>query len=203
MMNACPRRSLLVLPLLAALGCSSPAPLPAQGGVTVSIHQPDTAVQGMMCPISPTQYQMGDPAAPTTISAGDRLIDGQKGASITCSVQSNGSNTFSFSGNLHAVNTKTTPSQVVTINFDSGTIAANGTGTANVLFLSNGLSGSLTSPSGTPCTLTVVPPGTPDTIKGGSIWASFNCPSITSTPSNLCGLSGVFVFENCAGSPQN
>src|SRR6188508_1440790 len=96
MMNGCPRWSFLTVPLLAALGCSDPVPLPAKGNATLSVQQPTTGPA--TCPVPGKTYVVGNPKAPTTISAGDRFIDGENGATIKCSVKGGGP--FSFSATI-------------------------------------------------------------------------------------------------------
>ena len=194
MMNGCPRWSVLTLPLLAALGCSDPVPRPAQGNLTLSIQPP---VGTGNCPVPGTTYVLGNPKGPNSVSAGDRLIDGEHGATIKCSVQ--GSSTFTFSATIKGI-TNTTPSSKVSLQMSSGVINMDRmTGTATVAVNTNELGGSFTSPAGA-CTVGVVG----DNVKGGSLWATVTCPSISdpSSPGKACSVGTIttFVLENCEGS---
>ena len=198
MMNGCPRWSVLALPLLAALGCSDPVPRPAQGNLTLSI-QPPTGTGN--CPVPGTTYVIGNPKGPNNVppspSAGDRLIDGEHGATIKCSVQ--GSSTFTFSGTIKGI-TNTTPSSKVSFQILSGSVNMDQmTGTATVAVNTNELAGNFTSPTGD-CKVSVVGPN----VKGGSIWASITCPNISdpTSPGKACkvGDTTTFVLENCEGS---
>lgn len=196
MMNAYPRWSFLAVPLLAALGCSDPVPPPAQGAVRLDLSQPTTTVSEMSCPITQL-YQVGakDPKtmavlAPTMQDPGESVISGESGSTITCSVTGSGGN-FNFSGSLHA---STPQGDQILVAFQNGVISGT-TGTADVNVYTPQLSSNF---SGTGCTITVQN----NQVKGGSIWATFSCPQISSPPSGLCGISGdsTIVFENCAGS---
>jgi hypothetical protein len=194
MMNGCPRWSVLALPLLAALGCSDPVPRPAQGNLKLSI-QPPTGTGN--CPVPGTTYELGNPKAPNTVSPGDRLIDGEHGATIKCSVQ--GSSTFTFSGTLKGI-TNTTPSSKVSFQILSGSIdMGKMKGTATVAVNTNELAANFTSPAGD-CAVSVVG----DNVKPGSIWATITCPNITdpTSPGKACkvGDTTTFVLENCDGS---
>ena len=192
MMNA--RWSYLAVPLLAALGCSDPVPLPAQGAITLSVRLPTSTVNGT-CPDSGTTYLVGAPAAPTTGNPGNSLVDGDKGAHISCSVKASGGG-FAFSGSL-AASTTQGDAYPITVTFSNGVVDANGVGTASIGVYTPKLSATYSSTAA--CTIKVL--GSPLQVKGGSIWASFSCPSIAYPPSNLCEVgSSVVVFENCDGS---
>lgn len=193
MMNACPRWSFLAVPLLAALGCSDPVPLPAQGAISLSIQKPLSNVNGSSCPESGATYQVGGPGIPSTTSTGDSVIDGDNGAKISCSVK--GSGPYTFSGSFHG----TTPDgnhYPITVSFSSGTVDKDGVnGTVAVSVFTPVLAANFSSTDA--CTVTVLN----KQIKGGSIWAKFSCPSITNPPSGLCRVGdSVIVFENCDGS---
>lgn len=81
----------------------------------------------------------------------------------------------------------------MSINFSNGSIAADGTGSADVALYTAQLAAEF---SGTACSVVVLE----QQIKSGSIWASFECPQIDSAPSGACALEGVIVFENCDGA---
>jgi len=187
MMNACPRWSILAVPVLAALGCSDPVPLPAQGAISLSIQNKEAS-----CPESGFTYEVGAPKPPSVSSPGDSVIDGESGAAISCSVRGKG--TFTFSGSLHGV-TLDSKHYPITVNFTNGTVDATGKGTASLSVYTPVLAGNFNSSE--PCTVQVVG----GQIKGGSMWATFTCPSITTAPSGKCQIgTSVIVFENCDGS---
>jgi hypothetical protein len=191
MMNGCPRWSFLTVPLLAALGCSDPVPRPAQGNVTLSVQQPMTG--SPTCPVPGKIYVVGNPLGPSATSAGDRLIDGEHGATIKCSVH--GSGPFTFSGSIHGTSSEKDP---VTVTFTGGMISADKlTGTGTVSVYTPSVDGFTSSDAS--CTFTVVS----QQVKHGSLWATFSCPSITqSSTAKSCqiGSTSAFVLENCDGS---
>lgn len=199
MMNGCPRWSILTLPLLAALGCSDPVPRPAQGNLTLSIQPPAPGVTGT-CPLPGNTYVIAAPPnyqGPNNAMAGDRVIDGEHSASIKCSVH--GSSTYTFSATIKGL-THTTPSSKVALTITNGTINMDKmTGTATIAANTTELAATYSSAAGA-CTVTVVG----DNVKGGSLWATTYCPSITdpTAPGKACsiGVSTTFVLENCDGS---
>ena len=194
MMNGCPRWSFLTVPLLAALGCSDPVPRPAQGNLTLSIQPPDGPGT---CPVPGHTYVVGNPLGPNNAKPGDRLIDGEAGANIKCSVH--GSATFTFSGTIKGTTSVGAPDKV-TFTISSGVINADKlTGTASIAVNTTGLAGNYTS-AANGCTIAVVP----GQVKAGSLWATATCPSITdpTSPGKACkvGDTTTFVLENCDGS---
>ncbi|MEO6598241.1 MAG: hypothetical protein ABIQ16_00100 [Polyangiaceae bacterium] len=188
MMNA--RWSFLAVPLLAVLGCSDPVPLPAQGAISLSVRLP-TSVNGSTCPDSGTTYYVGDALTPPNAV----LVDGDKGAHISCSVKGSGGG-IAFSGSLAANTTQGDP-YPITVTFSDGVVDASGNGTASIGVYTPKLSATYTSTAA--CTVKVL--GSPLQVKPGSIWASFSCPSITAPPAGLCEVGpSVVVFQNCDGS---
>jgi hypothetical protein len=197
MKNACSRWSFLAVPVLAAFGCSDPVPLPAQGSVTLQLGGADPVVPATNCPVPDNVYPVGNPA-PTSDAFGKPVVDGENGASVSCSVHGSGPYTFSGSLNASASDANKDP---ITITFSSGVVNSDKlTGTVTVGVSTPQLGDTFGSGS-TPCTVTVIN----GQVKGGSIWANFSCPSLTSPPSGLCS-SGVapsvstLLFENCDGS---
>ena len=192
MMNGCPRWSFLTVPLLAALGCSDPVPRPAQGNLTLSIQKPTTGTPN--CPLPGKQYVVGNPDGPNSISAGDRLVDGERNASIKCSVHGNG--TFTFSGTIKGSSKE---ADKVTFAVSGGTINADKlTGTATVSVYTPQLADTFFSAEGA-CTVTVIG----QQVKPGSVWASVSCASITAASTGqVCTVGDIttFVLENCDGS---
>ena len=193
MMNA--RWSFLAVPLLAAMGCSDPVPLPAQGAISLSVQKPSKPTAGTTCPLPGTTYQIGAPNPPSTINPGDSVIDGDKGAEVNCSVH--GSGPFTFSGTLHG-STNDVNKYPITVTFSDGNVGADKTtGTVSVSVFTPQLAGTFSSaPSA--CTVNVIG----KQIKGGSIWATVSCAAVSASPAQECeiGTSSVIVFENCDGS---
>jgi hypothetical protein len=200
MMNGCPRWSFLTVPLLAALGCSDPVPRPPQANLTLSIKKPPSGSGS--CPVTGMTYQVGNPTPPTLgppPQEGKRVISGEHGASIQCSVK--GSGPFTFSANIKATTTTGDP---LTVSVTNGVINADkATGTAQLNVYTKELSGSFISDTAG-CTVGVVG----DNVKPGSIWVSISCESIkNSSTAQECSVDPVgspkssnFILENCDGS---
>jgi hypothetical protein len=164
---------------------------PAQGNLTLSVQK--SADVSSNCPTPGKSYVVGAPKGPSSVSPGDRLIDGENGASIECSVL--GSGPYTFSGTLRGTSSEADTVQVTITN---GVIDADGrNGSATISVLTPDLAGTFSSAEGG-CAVSVVN----QQIKPGSIWAMFSCPSITAAPSGQCaiGATSTFVFENCSGS---
>jgi len=195
MMNACARWSILAVPVLAALGCSDPVPLPAQGAISLSVQKPITSVNGSTCPESGHVYDVSDGNRPPSESTpGESVIDGEGGAKVSCSVRKSGTS-YVFSGSFSGT-TSSAPIYPITVSFRDGVINADKvTGTANVSVYTPVLAASFGSTA--PCTFHVIG----GNVKGGSIWASFTCGSLANPPAQVCSVgSSVIVFENCDGS---
>jgi len=192
MMNGYRQWWFLTVPLLAALGCSDPVPRPPQGNLTLSVQQ---ALTGPVnCPVPGKTYIVGNPSGPTAVDDGDRLIDGEHGASIKCSVHGGGP--YTFSGTIKGLSSE---SDKVTFTITNGNVSADkATGTATIAVNTPQLPGTFTSPEGG-CALTIVN----GNVKGGSIWATANCPTITEpSTAKTCavGTTTTFILENCDGS---
>jgi len=187
-----PRWSFLMLPLLAALGCSDPVPLPNQGAIDLSLHTSATHVNGQDCPVSGKTYDIGDALGTTTQ---DRtpvtVINGANGATVSCSVHGGGP--FTFSGSIHG---NTPDGSTVDLNLTNGQVGADkSTGTVDVSLYTQDTLARLSSTGGS-CTVTTVGMN----IKGGSIWAKVSCPAVSAPPSYQCGIDATVVFEDCDGS---
>lgn len=200
MMNACTRWSFLAVPILTALGCSDPVPLPAEGAVTLIIEGPLDATQGS-CPVNAGKgYKVGATAkdgtvqAPTAISPGESVIDGEGGTTVSCSVRKQGDGTYAFSGSLQASSSEHDP---ITVTITNGSIGADlKMGTASVSVYTPQLAGTFAS-GATPCTFNVIN----NQVKGGAIWATFSCPTIAQPPAQSCKVDpSTIVFGNCSGS---
>jgi hypothetical protein len=160
--------------------------LPAQGSVSFDVSNLKAPGNGAACPVASHSYQFG---MPTTTDPGTRLISGQNGVLISCSVK--GSSDFKFSASLLG---EASGGDTIAITFTDGVFGADFSGTATVAVSTPQLAGTFTSSQ--PCVLSALN----RQVKNGSLWASFSCPQVAAPPSGLCALSGVLVLENCAGS---
>jgi hypothetical protein len=162
---------------------------PAQGNLTLSIQPPLSSDSGS-CPVPGHTYVVGNPKGPNSVSPGDRLIDGEDGVIIECSVRGKGP--YTISGTIQGNGT-----DGVNLSITDGVIDTNdNTGTASVSVYTSNLGGIF---SGVGCTLAVVN----DNVKSGSIWATVYCPTITSSkPGQACAVGPIttVVFENCDGT---
>jgi hypothetical protein len=207
MKNACSRWSFLAGPVLAAFGCSDPVPLPAQGAISLQVGGPSSTCPepGNIYPVGRLVNDPSDPTgkhkiaqAPSETDPGHSVVDSEGDTKVSCSVRGKGP--FTFSGSIHATSNDEAKDPIA-VTFQNGVVMPDmKTGTVDVSVFTPQLLAQYASGS-TPCTLTVIN----QQIKGGSIWADFSCPSLTSPPSNACS-SGVapsvstVVFENCDGS---
>ncbi|HEY5374580.1 MAG TPA: hypothetical protein VIK01_12910 [Polyangiaceae bacterium] len=202
MKNACSRWSFLAVPVLAALGCSDPVPLPNKGAINLEISGPSSTCPepGNVYPVGKLVNDPSDPTgmrkkalAPSGTDPGESVVDGEGGAKISCSVRGKGP--FTFSGSLQATSADEAK-DLISITFSNGVVNDDKTtGTVSVQVFTTQLAGQFASGS-TPCTVSVIN----QQIKGGSIWANFSCPSLTQPPSGVCSSASTFVFENCDGS---
>ena len=185
MMNACPRCLFLALPVLAALGCSSPVPLPPQAGISISIQQQTG------CPVPGKTYEIGNPTPPSTLVFGDSAIDGNKGYKIKCAVRGTGPFTFSGSINGLSIDSEHVP---LTVDFAGGQVGADKSGTATVTVLTRDLGSAGFSSDAGACAIHAID------IKPGSMWATFSCPQVKGDLGKVCavGTTSVIVFENCS-----
>lgn len=162
---------------------------PAQGNLTLSIQPPLSSDSGS-CPEPGHTYVVGNPKGPNSVSPGDRLIDGEDGVIIECSVR--GTGPYTVSGTIQSNGT-----DGVNLSITDGVIETDdNTGTASVSVYTSTLGGIF---SGVGCTLAVVN----DNVKSGAIWATVYCPTITSSkPGQACAVGSIttVVFENCDGS---
>lgn len=203
MMNARVRCSFLAVPLLAALGCSDPVPLPAQAALTLSIQKATINEGGVTCPDPGTTYRFGalkngEIQNPSNVNHGQSVINGDQGSSIGCSVKSSNGG-FAFSASIRGTANSNEP---VTVSINGGVITGE-TGTASVTVSTRKLSTTFSNPSAQPCTFTVIRgAGDLPQVKNGALWATFQCPSIVAPPSGQCvvGTTSTVVLENCDGS---
>jgi len=165
----------------------------------MDIGQPVTHVSEKVCPVIHT-YHVGavDSKTKATLSPdqntpGQSVISGENGSKISCSVKGSGGN-FKFSGTLSAVTSEGDP---ISIQITNGVIGPDFMGTGDVSVYTPQLSAQFTSTMS--CTFAVQNMQ----VKGGSLWAIFQCAQIETPPSGLCGILGpssAIVFENCSGS---
>jgi hypothetical protein len=199
---------LLTSVALALLGCSGssaggggvqigPEAVPAQGSLTLVLGQSPLADPGFTCPINAT-YAVGSPA-PTEASLGVPLLDGENGASISCSVSGAGQS-FAMMASLSTVVSSSSGKQVtVKLALDAPAVTATNPAPAQSSVFTSDLSDSITSSSSDAnagCTLHVLN----DQLKPGAVWGTFSCPKLTAQPSSECAASGTFVFEDCVGA---
>jgi hypothetical protein len=158
--------------------------------VTVGAASP--AVPGKACNVTtltktvPDRDPMSPFEGPTNMDPGVRIIDGEDNSKISCTVK--GSGTFSVAASI----------QYGSLGFTilGGSVTAGGTGTATVTLYTPETAPALQSPSGTPCTLSVMTP--PFQAQSGSMWGEFRCPTLETTPSTACSANGIIVIENCS-----
>ncbi len=171
---------------LVATSCSGSAPPPAQGSlyihVSAATNPPPPA--GKKCNIAAHNAQIGS-QAPTQTSPGDRVQDGNKGASVHCTVK--GKSSFSVSGSMRK------GSVSFQINGQVPKVGG-GDGTASISSFDSTSGATMDSTDNPACTVT------PIEIAGGRIWAHYVCPGFinTDSPSTYCQADGFFVFENCS-----
>jgi hypothetical protein len=179
-----------------ALACSDPVPPPAQGAFLAHVKSPSPLPEGKQCRIGGAfTYDIPVIFATKPLEQLDadtylhKAVDGEKGASVSCSVK--GSSTFSFSGEY-------TQGDSLSLSISSGTIGADGKGTALIsIYNSTKLSTALTSPGAT-CTIDAAKGANNNfQVKPGSMWAAFNCAAVDAPPSDSCSADGFFVLENC------
>lgn len=167
---------------LAATSCSSAAPPPAQGDLEIHVSPASSPPNGDTCTVDPHNAQIGD-QAPSGTSPGSRVRDGNSGAVVQCSVK--GSSTFSVNA---AIRKGAVSFQLL------GKVPKTGDGTGSIISFDPTSDMTMSSPSGTPCTIS------PIQIAAGRIWAHFVCNGFVnpSAPTNsYCQADGYFVFENC------
>jgi hypothetical protein len=170
---------------LVALGCSDPVPPPAQGSLSVSVGPP---FAGGACPSTGfnQKISLGDGPDHRKNDPGDRVIDGQDGASASCRVVGGGTS-FNFSGSLERL------SNAFTV---TGTVTKGGTGTGQSSMFFPDVADVITSSE--PCNIKV--DTAPLEVAPGRIWGTIECPTmaVADRPGGAsCGARGEFVLENC------
>jgi len=196
-MNVSSRWCVTAVFALGALACSDPVPPPAQGAFIASVKPASPQPAGKSCPTSAITYDVPivreKMANPPEFLTQDRyirkIVDGDGGASVSCSVT--GGSTFKFSGKIQQGDRG--------LSFSDGTIGADKKGTARITVIKSGSPGfpTMISPMAN-CTIDAAKAnGNNFQIKAGSMWASFNCATVESPPTDSCSSDGFIVFENC------
>lgn len=168
-----------------AMSCGDAVPPPGEGAVVISTSASSAAPigQGFGCDASTALVWANNDVAPSTVSAGELLVDGRDGAGVSCTVSGGGPYTVraevSNGGSRFALN---------------GTVNADGKGTAYVEFWDPKRYATVSDPS---CTIET---GTGNlTIASGSIWATVNCSNLKVTGDAYfwCAARAVVVFKSC------
>jgi hypothetical protein len=169
------------------LGCSDPAPAPAQGAIvfTMSNSPTCTTAQGRVysLPSGPDAVNAIRTSAGEDRATGEsyRVVDGDPDIDVSCTVSKVDDTTFRVEGSLRKAGS---------VRFSvRGTVnASGGDVTVSEWDNLNGLVGPVTGE----CTLDL----TDKYLSEGAIWASVTCPSLKENL-NDCRGSGTFIFENC------
>jgi hypothetical protein len=199
-MNVSSRWCVTAVVALGALGCSDPVPPPAQGAFYTTVQSVSPPIAGKSCPSGTSlSYDVPhvDPKLnpPETLEANrylHKIIDGQNGSTVRCSVS--GGSTFTFTGNIMLGGQG--------LEISDGTLGADKKGTARITVTKSdqpGFSHSLRSPAPPDCTVDAVGVAGANQfqVKAGSMWASFSCPTVLAEPTDACKAGGIFVLENC------
>jgi hypothetical protein len=197
-MNLSSRWCVTAVVALGAIGCSDPVPPPAQGAFWANVKSVSPAPVGKMCPSGASltfDVPLVDPSAnpPQTLDQDTylhKLIDGEEGAEVSCSVK--GKTSFTLEGTIK-LGTKS-------LAISSGTLGDNKKGTARITLRDSanpGFSGALSAPSANCVIDAAAAAGNNFQVKAGSIWGHFDCPSVEQEPSGYCKADGFFVLENC------
>ncbi len=194
-MNVSSRWCVTAVFALGALACSDPVPPPAQGAFIASVKPASPQPAGKACPTSAFTYDVPPVLTdmPTEILDADnythRIINGESGATVECSVKGGGGN-FTFSGNI-LLGGKA-------LKISGGTLAAGkGTATITVNDAERLSPAQLISPAGACAIDATKAAGNNFQAKAGSMWASFKCTSVELMPASSCAADGFFVLENC------
>ncbi len=165
---------------------------PPQAGLKVNIRGADPSLTppGTKCVVGGHSVFVGSPP-PDAIKPGARVVDGEDGASISCTMRNNGG-IFSIQGDISHKG----------VSFDiTADVAPGGTGTGQIVHRNPILLEYVKNPDATPCTVSVEDP--PLQVSDGKIWAKFACPGLvpeqqpTVHPTLFCEGEGFFVFDNC------
>lgn len=164
------------------------APAP-QGAGVFTLRAPSAAIRGM-CPVESLTSAIPAVSGPGMLDADtyvEHIVDGEDAAAVGCRVE--GSSSFSFEGSLGL--------GPVELRIANGMLGVDKTGIADVVLVDpRNFQGSLMSTAS--CSIdAATSPGQNFQVKPGSMWASFDCPSVEQAPDVSCAASGIFVLENC------
>jgi hypothetical protein len=196
-MNVSSRWCVTAVFALGALACSDPVPPPAQGAFLARVQPASPQPQGKSCPTSSVTFDVpvvwdNKPAeALTDRTYLHKIVDGESGASVECTVK--GSSTFTFNASFRLGDRG--------FRLTEGTLGADKKGTAKGTVIKTGVPGfpTMSSPTAN-CTIdaSAVPgSGSNLQVKAGSLWATFNCPNVENPPTNSCQTNGFVILENC------
>ena len=167
-------------------GGRGPRPPPSQASLFFVIGPP--GVPGPGCQVSGSYVaNIGGPPRANIGDPGPRVIDGEGDARVSCRVA--GSTTFDVSGSAQLLSTSFAVREAT---------VSGGAGTATIVVAGPGTAGAQLGSASGACSLELA--RAPYQIAAGNIWASFECPVVTSpsAPSSQCSARGEFIFENCA-----
>ena len=162
---------------LGAAACSDPVSPPAQAAIAIQKRSVSDCFQiadNTLSEPEGTEAFIAIMNQSTPPPDDIRIVDGEGGATVSCDVSGSGT----FRGNLRTSRT----SFVVTDGQASGD-----TGTALITQWDHVSQETLTGS----CTLGI------KSLRGGAVWASFDCPMFNAPPTINCAGSGVLIFENC------
>jgi hypothetical protein len=172
---------------------SASVPPPAQGASHYAVQAPSPASAGKSCPVAALDAAIPDLTnSPTeTLTALrylHKVIDGEDAVVFHCKVS--GASTYSFEGSMQQAGRSLT--------IKNGLLSASEKGTADVTVEdAHALPSRLASSQ--PCVVSAAPASDNNfQIRPGSMWASFECPTLEAAPSTSCKAEGFFVLENCA-----
>ncbi|AKT38444.1 hypothetical protein [Chondromyces crocatus] len=172
---------------LFAYGCSDPPPPTPRGGFDVQWLDSPPAE----CQLNTHRAQVG---SPTATDPGEKISDGQNGASVECTVS--GSGTYLVKGRIQ----QDLNILAVTVSSLSSSASRAAPAKGSVTFRSKELqAGSVNSDADEPCDFWF-PDERPDDqrVSGGKAWLVFSCPKMNHLQGSVCALGESYVlFENC------
>jgi hypothetical protein len=188
--------------------CSDAVPPAAQGAA--SFHVASPAMLGAACPSNPhwsnapfiADMSTTQAVTFTALPMGDSLaVDGQKGATVSCSVKARGDGKFDVTASISSPTLQNMQNNSF---FVSTTVGPQDTAAPGTVSVSDDQTGNLLT--STSCTIAARPPGSDGNpgVASGKIWASATCSNAAETgnaaPNARCDFTppAVFVFENCA-----
>ncbi|HET9932949.1 MAG TPA: hypothetical protein VFQ35_19735 [Polyangiaceae bacterium] len=183
------RRSdwVIALGALFGIGCSGPVETAVGAGLQLNVST--TGSCGVANPQPPDDLG-GPPPDHTKANPGKVVFNGEKGVLASCSVK--GSGPWQITGSVTS-----TDSPRVGFILHSGTINADGTGTADITLSTAAIGASVSSQAGQPCQIEAVKIKDQLMVQPNAVWATFNCPNMFAPPSQTCFVAGEFLFDHC------